>query len=76
MGQPDRINGVSMASAAYKSGKFDPAKDLVFDSAAFALPCQFCLELWRLLRQRSGISLGRMRTCHRSKISGSRKDGI
>ena len=39
---PDRVNGVPMASAAYHSGHFDPAKDSMFNPAAFAIPCQFC----------------------------------
>jgi hypothetical protein len=41
-GAPDRVNGVPMASAAYHSGHFDPAKDSMFNPAAFANPCQFC----------------------------------
>lgn len=40
--EPDRVNGVPMASAAYHSGHFDPAKDSMFNPAAFAIPCQFC----------------------------------
>ena len=41
--EPDRVNGVPMASAAYHSGHFDPGKhDSMFNPAAFAIPCQFC----------------------------------
>jgi hypothetical protein len=41
-GSPDRVPGVPMATEAYRSGHFDPAKDVMFNSAAFRLPCRFC----------------------------------
>ena len=39
---PDEVPGVPMASAADRSGHFDPAVDSQFNSAAFAIPCSFC----------------------------------
>ena len=39
---PNQVPGVPMASAADRSGHFDPAVDSQFNSAAFAYPCQFC----------------------------------
>ena len=39
---PNQVNGVPMASAAYKSGHFNPAVDSMFNPAAFSIPCAFC----------------------------------
>ncbi|HTS69437.1 MAG TPA: TonB-dependent receptor, partial [Terriglobia bacterium] len=45
--EPNRVNGVPMASAAYHSGHFQPATplqpgDSQFNSAAFTMPCEWC----------------------------------
>ena len=40
-GSPNQVPGVPMASAAYHSGHFDPAKDSMFNPAAFSVPDQF-----------------------------------
>jgi Carboxypeptidase regulatory-like domain/TonB-dependent Receptor Plug Domain/TonB dependent receptor len=40
---PNQVNGVPMASAAYKSGHFNPAVDSMFNPAAFSIPCAFCV---------------------------------
>jgi hypothetical protein len=39
---PNQIPGIPMASAADRSGRFDPAVDSQFNNAAFAFPCPFC----------------------------------
>ena len=39
---PNQVSGVPMASAADRSGHFDPAVDSQFNNAAFAFPCEFC----------------------------------
>ncbi len=41
-GTPNQVLGVPMASAAYRSGHFDPAIDSMLNPAAFSMPCQFC----------------------------------
>ncbi|HLI33957.1 MAG TPA: TonB-dependent receptor [Terriglobia bacterium] len=41
-GSPNQVLGVPMASAAYRSGHFDPAVDSMLNPAAFSMPCQFC----------------------------------
>jgi hypothetical protein len=39
---PDVVPGVPLASAADRSGHFDPNTDIQFNVAAFKFPCQFC----------------------------------
>ncbi|HEX5484080.1 MAG TPA: TonB-dependent receptor, partial [Terriglobia bacterium] len=41
-GNVNQVPGVPMASAAYKSGHFDPAVDSQLNPAAFSMPCTFC----------------------------------